>query len=73
VLADSRKLWINQPRSEVIETFQENMKPVSEIWRNLPPGILAENYYFESIPNTLVEFFITETGIYPGKEIYNLK
>lgn len=73
VLADSRKLWINQPQSQVNVTFHEEVKSPSEIWKNPPSGILAENYYFESIPNELVDFFITETGAYPGKEIQNLK
>ena len=73
VLADSRKIWINQDYSRLSQTISEELKPSDEIWEDPPAGIRPENYYFETIPNKWVDLFITESEAVNGKEIRNLK
>jgi translation initiation factor eIF-2B subunit delta len=69
VLADSRKLWINQDLSVSSEIFHEDKKPDDEIWKEPPQNVSIQNYYFDIIPNKYVRLFITENDCYPGKEI----
>jgi len=72
VLADSRKLWINQGLTD-ISIPAENPKPENELWDNPPAGVHPENFYFDSTPNKRVDLFITESEAITGKEIKHLK
>lgn len=58
VLADSRKIWSGSELSDPVE----DIKPPDELWKNPPDNVIVENYYFERIPNELVNLFITEKG-----------
>jgi len=66
VLADSRKL-IQAPTD--YNTLREQEKPSGEVWQSPPKGIIPVNYYFEPIPTKLVNAFVTEDRIIPGKEM----
>jgi translation initiation factor 2B subunit (eIF-2B alpha/beta/delta family) len=63
ILADSRKFWFSLfPEHKDIQ-YNENKKPVEEIWKDPHPGIDVENFYFEKIPVGWADGFITEKDI----------
>ena len=70
VLADSRKFIATG------KVPDEPLKREEEVWEDAPKGVVIPNYYFESVPNDLVDAFVTETGLktpgdllqqFPGK------
>jgi len=63
ILADSRKFWFSLPPEHREMQYLENKKPGEEIWKDPHPGIDIENFYFEKIPVSWADGFITETEI----------
>ena len=63
VLADSRKFWFSLPPEHRETQYTENKKPGAELWKEAPPGLDIENYYFEKVPVNWVDGFITEKEI----------
>jgi translation initiation factor 2B subunit (eIF-2B alpha/beta/delta family) len=63
VLADSRKFWFSLPPEHREMQYTEKKKPGEELWKDAPPGIDVENYYFEKIPVKWADGFITEKEI----------
>ena len=73
VLADSRKFWSSLP-VELQETgYIEAGKPSVEIWEDPPEGVEVENLYFERVPSSWVDGFITENEILKPTQIENMK
>ncbi|MCF8228582.1 MAG: hypothetical protein K9G58_06410 [Bacteroidales bacterium] len=73
VLSDSRKL-INEkdlPPAlfEVLKTEEE--KDADELWKNAAPNVRLLNFYFEDIPNDLLNGFILESGFVCGDALAN--
>ena len=60
VLADSRKFWFSLPPEHQEMQYTENKKPGEELWKDAPPGLDIENFYFERVPLSWVDGFITE-------------
>jgi translation initiation factor 2B subunit (eIF-2B alpha/beta/delta family) len=63
VLADSRKFWFSLPPEHQEIQYNENRKPGEEIWKDPHPGVDVENYYFEKIPVSWADAFISEKEI----------
>jgi translation initiation factor 2B subunit (eIF-2B alpha/beta/delta family) len=63
ILADSRKFWFSLPPEQREMQYTENKKPDEEIWKDPHPGIEIENFYFEKIPVSWADGFITEKEI----------
>ncbi|MCK4661376.1 MAG: hypothetical protein KAT68_00815 [Bacteroidales bacterium] len=65
VIADSRKI-INKsifPEKLLNLIITEKAKPVEEIMKNPYNNISPSNYYYETIPNSLITGFIAETAL----------
>ncbi|NOZ46510.1 MAG: hypothetical protein GXO79_06975, partial [Chlorobi bacterium] len=72
VIFDSRKFISNNCDKRLIKNFKtEKLKPANEIWEDAPENIHIKNYYFEEVPNKIVNSFINENGIIPSNNIYN--
>ncbi len=66
VVSDSRKYISDTTKyPKLIRIFSdENIKPVEELWKHPPENINVLNFYFEFVPNTLVEkFFFEKDGL----------
>ncbi len=66
VIADSRKYLSDiAEHSELIASFtDERLKPEEELWKDPPERISVLNYYFEFVPNDLVDGFFFERPIH---------
>lgn len=69
VLADSRKLTGNQLDPET-DNYPGNTRPPEGLWEQPPEKVHPINYYFEKIPNVLVDKFFFEYGSVKGSQIY---
>ena len=72
VLADSRKFWFNLPSGHQEMPVSERKRPGEELWKDPHPGIEIENYYFEKVPVSWADGFITETEILKPSQIQKL-
>jgi translation initiation factor 2B subunit (eIF-2B alpha/beta/delta family) len=73
ILADSRKFWFSLPPEHQEIQYNENRKPGEEIWKDPYPGVDVENYYFEKIPVSWADGFITEKEILNPSRLQKLK
>ncbi len=75
VLADSRKIIANKsvPASVFQKLTEENPKDPAELWPGPPQNITPLNYYFEKIPNCMVNAFFGEEGVMDLKHYLNVQ
>ena len=73
ILADSRKFWFNLPPEHQEIQYNENRKPGEEIWKDPYPGVDVENYYFEKIPVSWADGFITEKEILKPSQLQKIQ
>ncbi|MCF8303451.1 MAG: hypothetical protein K9I94_09280 [Bacteroidales bacterium] len=68
VLADSRKL-IERPLNPKTDNYTGETRSAEELWENPPNNIIPINFYFEKIPNNMVDKFFFEYGPVKGFRI----
>jgi translation initiation factor 2B subunit (eIF-2B alpha/beta/delta family) len=73
ILADSRKFWFSLPPEHREIQYIEDKKPGEELWKDPHPGIDIENFYFEKIPVSWADGFITESQILKPSQIQNFR
>jgi translation initiation factor 2B subunit (eIF-2B alpha/beta/delta family) len=73
IIADSRKFWFSLPSGYHEMQFSEKKKPGEEIWKDPQPGIEIENFYFEKIPVSWADGFITEKETLKPSQIQKLQ
>lgn len=73
VLADSRKFWSSLPLERQELEYFEGKKPAEEIWDDPNEGLNIENFYFEKVPLSWVDGFITESEVLKPSQIENIR